>query len=97
MLILVLLLLYAIALAGWGVALFQLRQSRVALAAEEQFADITLRENDKLLLENMALRCRLGAKTASPADLIRADPEYPPALPAGRERAGPTADPGGPF
>lgn len=85
MLILVILLLDAIALVGWGVALFQLRQSRVALADEQAFADLTLRENDKLLLENMALRCRLGAKSTSPADLIRADPEYP------------TADPGGPF
>ncbi len=85
MLIVALLLLYAIALGGWGVALFRLRESRIALADEHLFADKTLRENDKLLLENMALRCRLGAKTASPADLIRADPEYP------------TADPGGPF
>jgi len=85
MLILILFLLAALALLGWGWAIFRLRESRIALADEHLFADKTLRENDRLLLENMALRCRLGAKTASPADLIRADPEYP------------TADPGGPF
>jgi hypothetical protein len=85
MLTMILLALNLFALLGWGLAIWQLRHSKVSHADEHLFADKTLRENDRLLLENMDLRRQLAARRASPSELVRADPEYP------------TADPGGPF